>query len=319
MASHFLPGEVSTPVIIDNHILETTMQNFIKATFNYILETTMQSFIKTTFLLGLATTVIFASNTALANKLTDVKARGSVICGTQNASSPYGFQDPSTREYVGYDVDICKAIAKEMGLKLEHKPLSTEARIPELKMGRVDMVAGSMAYLPSRAIEVDYSLQYLEGNIRVLVKKDSGIKTLADLAGKKVCASSGSSSAAIASKVLTKSNVLTFQTVSQCYLGLQNDKVAAMTAGELVLIRFENDSQKTPTPTEMLSEPTFTEHIGVVVNKDEPDLLNAINVALKKIDGSGELTRIYDKWMGKDSIYKLSRVFKVEPVHESTN
>src|ERR1035437_418712 len=319
MASHFLPGEVSTPVIIDNHILETTMQNFIKATFNYILETTMQSFIKTTFLLGLATTVIFASNTALANKLTDVKARGSVICGTQNASSPYGFQDPSTREYVGYDVDICKAIAKEMGLKLEHKPLSTEARIPELKMGRVDMVAGSMAYLPSRAIEVDYSLQYLEGNIRVLVKKDSGIKTLADLAGKKVCASSGSSSAAIASKVLTKSNVLTFQTVSQCYLGLTTDKVPAMTAGELVLIRFENDSQKTPTPTEMLSEPTFTEHIGVVVNKDEPDLLNAINVALKKIDGSGELTRIYDKWMGKDSIYKLSRVSKVEPVHESTN
>lgn len=290
------------------------MLNFIETTFNHLLETIMRNFIRTTFVLGLTATAVFASGAAQANRLSDVKSRGSLICGTQNASSPYGFQDPNTREYTGYDVDICKALAKEMGLKLEHKPLSTEARIPEVKMGRVDLVAGAMAYLPTRAAEVDYSLQYLEGNIRVLVKKNSGIKTLADLAGKKVCASSGSSSAAIASKVLTKSNVLTFQTISQCYLGLQNDKVAAVTAGELVLIRFENDSQKTPTPTELLSEPTFTEHIGVVVNKDEPDLLNAINLALKKMDESGELTRIYDKWMGKDSIYKLSRVFKVEPV-----
>lgn len=270
--------------------------------------------IKSTFLAGLATAAVFASGAAQANRLDDVKAKGSIVCGTQNASSPYGFQDPKTREYVGYDVDMCKAIAKEMGLKLVHKPLSTEARIPEVKMGRVDMVAGSMAYLPTRAKEVDFSLQYLQGNIGVLVKKDSGIKTLADLAGKKVCASSGSSSAAIASKVLTKSDVLTFQTISQCYLGLQNDKVAAMTAGDLVLLRFKNDSEKTSTPTELLSEPTYTEHIGVVVNKGETDLKNAINVAIEKIDKSGELSQIYDKWMGKDSIYKLTRTFKVQPV-----
>ncbi len=277
----------------------------------------MKDFKKPAVILGLAAAAIFASSSVLANKLTDIKARGSIICGTQNASSPYGFQDPKTREYVGYDVDVCGAIAKQMGLKLVHKGLSTEARIPELKMGRVDMVAGAMAYLPSRAKEVDYSLQYLEGNIRVLVKKNSGIKTLADLAGKKVCASSGSSSAAIASKVLTKSDVLTFQNISQCYLGLQSDKVAAMTAGELVLIRFEIDSQKTATPTVLLTEPTFTEHIGVVVNKDEPDLKNAINAAIKKIDESGELTQIYDKWMGKNSIYKLTRTFKVQPVDDA--
>lgn len=264
--------------------------------------------------LGLAASAILFANIATANKLDDIKAKGSITCGTQNASSPYGFQDAKTREYVGYDVDMCHAIAKEMGLKLVHKPLSTEARIPEVKMGRVDMVAGSVAYLPTRAKEVDYSLQYLEGYIKVLVKKDSGIKTLADLAGKKVCASSGSSSAAIASKILTKSEILTFQTISQCYLGVQSDKVAAMTAGELVLLRFENDSQKSGAPTTLLAEPTFTEHIGIVVNKGETALTDAINVAIKKIDASGELTKIYDKWMGKDSIYKLGRTFKVEPV-----
>lgn len=275
----------------------------------------MQHIIRKTMVLGLATAAsAMMANAAMANKLDDIKARGTLICGTQNASSPYGFQDPKTREYVGYDVDMCKAIAKQMGVKLEHKPLSTEARIPELKMGRVDIVAGSMAYLPARAKEVDFSLQYLQGNIKVLVKKDSGIKTLADLAGKKVCASSGSSSAAIASKVLTKSDILTFQTISQCYLGLQSGKVQGMTAGELVLLRFQNESQKTDTPTQMLEEPTYTEHIGVVVNKGETALLKAVDAAIQEIDKSGDLTKNYDKWLGQDTIYKLKRNFKVESV-----
>lgn len=275
----------------------------------------MQQIIRKTVVLGLVSAAAaLAANTALANRLDDIKARGTLICGTQNASSPYGFQDPKTREYVGYDVDMCKAIAKQMGVKLEHKPLSTEARIPELKMNRVDIVAGSMAYLPARAKEVDFSLQYLQGNIKVLVKKDSGIKTLADLAGKKVCASSGSSSAAIASKVLTKSDILTFQTISQCYLGLQSDKVQGMTAGELVLLRFQSDSQKTDAPMQLVEEPTYTEHIGVVVNKGETELLKAVDAAIQEIDKSGELTKNYDKWLGQDTIYKLKRSFKVEPV-----
>jgi len=251
---------------------------------------------------------------AAASQFDDIKARGTIVCGTQNASTPYGYQDPQTRQYVGYDVDMCKAIAKEMGLKLEHKPLSTEARIPEVKMGRVDMVAGAVAWLPKRAEQVDFSNQYLQGYIKVLVKEDSGIKTFADLKDKKVCASSGSSSAAIAQKVLKDAQVLTFQTISQCYVGLQTGKVAAMTAGELVLRRFLNDSKQEGKPTALLDEPTYTEHIGIIVKPGEKELLEAINKAIASLDASGELTRIFDKWMGEASIYKMKRDFKVESV-----
>ncbi|MCD0503249.1 ABC transporter substrate-binding protein [Bordetella petrii] len=249
---------------------------------------------------------------AAAGQLDDIKARGTVVCGTQNASSPYGYQDPATRQYVGYDVDMCKAIASQMGLKLQHKPVSTEARIPEVKMGRVDMMAGAVAWLPKRAEQVDFSDQYLQGYIKVLVGADSGIKTLADLKGKKVCASSGSSSAAIAQRVLEGANVLTFQNISQCYVGLQSGKVAAMTAGELVLRRFLNDSLKDGKPAALLDEPTYTEHIGIIVKQGEPELLAAINQAIASLDQSGELTKIYDKWMGQGSIYKMARDFKVE-------
>ena len=269
--------------------------------------------IKTVVLGTILLSAVWGSQ-ASANQWDEIKARGTIVCGTQNASSPYGFQDPAKREYVGYDVDMCKAIAKELGLKLQHKPVSTEARIPEVKMGRVDMMAGAVAWLPKRAEQVDFSDQYLQGYIKVLVKADSGIKTLTDLKGRKVCASSGSSSAAIAQKVLQGANVLTFQNIAQCYVGLQSGKVEAMTAGELVLRRFLNDSVKEGKPTALLDEPTYTEHIGIIVKQGEPALLAQINQAIAALDKSGELTRIYDKWMGQESIYKMKRDFKVESV-----
>lgn len=258
---------------------------------------------------------LLAAPAAHADRLADIKARGKLICGTQNASAPYAFQDPASRSYVGYDVDMCNALAKGLGVKLEHKPLSTEARIPELKMGRVDVVAGSMAYLPERAAQVDYSLQYLQDDIRILVKKKSGITQLADLAGKKVCTSKGSSSSAVAQRVLSKSSMLSFQDVSSCFVALQNEKVDAMPGGDLGLLRFQlKSAQEGADPTAMLDEPIFTEHMGLVVEKGNPELLTAINKVIVAMDKRGELTAIYDTWMGSKSQYKLVRTFKVEPV-----
>lgn len=256
---------------------------------------------------------------AQANKLEEIKKRGTLVCGTQNASAPYGFQDPATRQYVGYDVDICNELAKKLNVKLEHKPLSTEARIPEVKLDRVDLVAGSVAWLPKRAEEVDFSYQYLEGYIKVLVAADSGINTLADLKGKKICASSGSSSAAIAEKVLKGADVLTYQNISQCYLGIQSGKVAGMTAGELVLLRFYNDAKETKKPMKLLAEPTYTEQIGLIFKKDEPELKVALDEALVELDQSGELTRLFDKWMGESTSYGLKRNFTVGEIEPTTN
>ena len=254
------------------------------------------------------------SGAAQADRLASIKEKGVLVCGTQNASVPYAYQDSSTRTFIGYDVDMCKALAQGLGVKLEHRPLSTEARIPELKMGRVDVVAGSMAYLPERAQQVDYSNQYLQGYIKVMVKDSSGIRSLADLKGKRVCASKGSSSAAIAERVLEGSRVMTFQDVAACNLALQSDKVEGFTAGELVLTRFRIDSQKGDQPYVLIDEPTFTERIGLVVDKGNPELLAALNDVLKRMDESGELDATFERWVGKDSMYGLTRNFKVEPV-----
>ncbi|WP_407167525.1 ABC transporter substrate-binding protein [Bradyrhizobium sp. ORS 111] len=265
--------------------------------------------------LGITVFALFLTvGVAHADRLTEIKERGKLVCGTQSTSVPYAYQDQSSRTFVGYDVDMCKALAKGLGVELEHRPLSTEARIPELKLGRVDVVAGSMAYLPERAQQVDYSLQYLRGEIKVLVREGAGIANLAGLAGKRVCASKGSSSAAIAERVLTNSRVMGFQDVAACNLALQTGRVDAFTAGELVLKRFLNASEASAEHYTLLQEPTAVEHIGLVVDKGNPELLAAINGVVQKMDSDGELDAIFNRWMGKDTVYGLSRNFKVEPV-----
>lgn len=85
-------------------------------------------------LLGLTLAVVTA--TAQADQLADIKARGTLVCGVLANFEPFGFQDPASREIVGYDVDYCKGVAKALGVKPVLQVVSMEARIPELLQGR---------------------------------------------------------------------------------------------------------------------------------------------------------------------------------------
>lgn len=262
-----------------------------------------------------ATAILLATGgTALADRLAEIRDRGVLVCGTQSTSVPYAYQDAASRSFVGFDVDMCHALAEGLGVELEHRPLSTEARIPEIKLGRVDVVAGSMSYLPERAEQVDFSQQYLQTQIKVMVKESSGITTLVDLAGKRVCSSKGSAAAAIAERVLPDSRVASFQDVAACNLALQSDKVEGFSAGELVLLRFAREAAATGQPYHLIDEPTATERIGVVVDKGNPELLAAIDEVIVAMDQSGRLDEIFDRWLGEGTDYGLTRTYRVEPV-----
>ncbi|MFJ2994456.1 transporter substrate-binding domain-containing protein [Pandoraea sp. NPDC087047] len=252
---------------------------------------------------------------AHADQLADIKARGTLVCGTQNASEPYAFPDAATRKIVGFDVDVCTAIAKGLGVKLEHRALSTDARIPELKTRRVDMLAAAVAWMPARAAQVDFSDQYFVAPIRVLVRADSPVQTLDQLAGKKIAASEGSSSAAVSVTRLPDSNLLTFHDISSAFLALQQGKVEGLVAGQLILARFANEAAtKGGQQYRLLTKPVFEERWGVVMNKNEPALLAAVNKILLDYDKSNGLQDSFEKWLGSKSVYKFTRDYKVEPI-----
>ncbi|WP_321914542.1 MULTISPECIES: transporter substrate-binding domain-containing protein [unclassified Paraburkholderia] len=252
---------------------------------------------------------------ANADELADIKARGTLVCGTQNASEPYAFPDPATRQIVGFDVDVCRVLAQGLGVKLDHRTLSTDARIPELKTHRVDVLAAAMAWLPARAAQVDYSDQYYVAPIRVLVRADSPIQNLDQLNGKKIAASEGSSSAAVSVTRLPNSNLLTFHDIPSAFLALQQGKVDGLVAGQNILARFANEAaQKGGQQYRMLAAPVYEERWGVVMNKSEPALMAAVNKILHDYDKSSGLQQSFDKWLGVNSPYKFTRDYKVEPI-----
>jgi polar amino acid transport system substrate-binding protein len=253
---------------------------------------------------------------AHADELADIKARGTLICGTQNASEPYAFPDTNTRQIVGFDVDVCNALAKGLGVKVQHRALSTDARIPELKTRRVDVLAAAVAWMPARAAQVDFSNQYFVAPIRVLVRADSPVKSLADLSGKKISASEGSSSAAVSVTRLPNSNLLTFHDISSAYLALQQGKVDGLVAGQLVLARFAAEAAQKGGKEQyrLLGEPVFEERWGVVMNRNEPALMAAVNQILVNYEKSNGLQTSFDKWLGARSVYKFTRDYKVEPI-----
>ncbi|PHY05493.1 MAG: ABC transporter substrate-binding protein [Alcaligenaceae bacterium] len=255
------------------------------------------------------------SGAAQADALADVKAKGKLICGHTQASEPFGYPDQTTRQFVGFDVDICRALAKGLGVDIELKALSISARIPELKTKRVDVLAALLGYSAERATQVDYSYQYYLSNQKAMVKESSGLKSIKDLAGRKLGGSKGSSSVTFAQKILPTANILTYQDSPSAYLALQQDKVEAVLFGELILARFVKQAKdQGQAPVEIISEPLFVEPQGIGVNKGETALLAAINNILLTMDGNGELQNIFDTWLGKKSAYDFVRSYKVEPI-----
>src|SRR3954470_10917809 len=102
-----------------------------------------------TFSLALAAVAVMTTS-AGADQLDDIMARKELRCGTFADVPPFAAPDAKTREMVGFDVDLCKAIAQRWGVVAKVTPLSVEARVPEVKLGHVDITVANLAYTLGR-------------------------------------------------------------------------------------------------------------------------------------------------------------------------
>ncbi|AUT45896.1 ABC transporter substrate-binding protein [Achromobacter sp. AONIH1] len=261
---------------------------------------------------GLAIVTLSA---AQADTLQDIKARGKFICGTMGTAEPFSFQDPKTRAVVGYEVDICKAVADSLGVPLELKLIAVEARIPELIAGRVDVVAANLGWSPERAQQIDYSHQHFVSLQKVLAReKDQELKSPAELAGKRVSAVRGSSSEQGARKYIPNVEPVTFKDPSGAFLALQQGKVSGFVGSELMLAKLRQQAASSAVPVKILEPALFVEPWGVGVRKGDAAMLGQVNQVLDKLEASGEATRIFDKWFGVGTPFNLKRDFRIESI-----
>ncbi|QPQ25356.1 MULTISPECIES: ABC transporter substrate-binding protein [Lonsdalea] len=253
------------------------------------------------------------SATASANQLADIKARGELVCGTLSTTEPLGFTDPKTLKIVGFDVDICQALAEQLGVKMVQKSLSVEARIPELQIGRVDVLSAALGYTAEREKQIDFSSSHFQVPLKVLVPAAAGYKTLADLDGKRVGMTSGSTSEYWLRKSFPKIGVVTYHDSPSGFLALQQRKISGQAFSQTSGMRYLKAGKGKYV---FIDQAISWEPNALGIKKNEPELLAAVNTALGNLEKDGQLEAIWNKWLGSGTDYKIKREYKLEPIEQ---
>lgn len=144
----------------------------------------------------------------VAEDVAAIKKRGVLRVGVKNVTKGFGYQDPATGKFSGLEVDLSEALAKKLGVDVEYTPVTAATRTALLDSGDIDMVAATFTITPERKNSWDFTTPYYTDHVGVLVEKASNLKTLADLKGKVVGVSSGSTSAKALVKAMIDAKII---------------------------------------------------------------------------------------------------------------
>jgi polar amino acid transport system substrate-binding protein len=212
-------------------------------------------------------------------------------------------------EWVGFDVDIARAIAKQLGVRLEVVPVNELTRISYTKDGKIDAAITSISKTWDRAREVAFSDTYFWSYQTFLVKKSSGFTSLRDLVGKKIAADRGGNADDNWLAWLSRNGFEGQAQVEQ--FGDKQAAVAAVRNGTVAGYAMDYEPLLTHAKANPELEPLKQEggfgpkYDGVVVRQNDTKMLNAVNFALQEIEISHDYERIYNQWFGPQSATPL--------------
>lgn len=216
--------------------------------------------------------------------------------GSETTFAPFEFVDGD--KFVGFDLDLAEAVIKQMGSKMEFKSMGFDALIPAVQSGQIDMIAAGMDATPERAKQVAFSDVYFDDNGYVIVtRKDTDtIHDWKDLEGKSVGGQIGSKAIDLAKKV-NAGNIKQFDSNSQGFMELQASTLDAVIIDyPVAMYKLKQGADK---DLQIVGTPYKAPGMSLAVNKDNKELQDAVNKALKEIKENGTYDKIYKKWFGE--------------------
>jgi polar amino acid transport system substrate-binding protein len=262
-----------------------------------------------TFLWALACVV----TTAHADQLAAIRQKGELVCGVLGTDEPNSFVEPASRRIVGYEVDLCQAIAQRLGVRLNIKQLAVAARIPELQQGRVDILAATLTHTREREQVIDFSLTTFITGQRVMVRSDSGITRLDQLAGKRVVTVRGGTQEANIRRAVPSVEVITLESGPQALVALQQRKAVGFVNDEFSLLDAYAKLGAAQRDFVVLPQSISTEALALGLRKNEPGFKHQVDETLRALEGSGEAERLFMRWYGPQTRLNYSRrPFRIE-------
>ena len=216
------------------------------------------------------------------------------VVGSSATYRPFAYESPS-KEIVGYDVDIIKAVAQKAGLQIKLVNTPWTGIFAALNNGDVDLVISGVTINDKRRQSYDFTAPYFEARQLIAVQKDSPAKTLKDLAGKKIGVVTGSTGDDIASREFGKTNpdIRRFESTPVVISELVNNGLDAA-IGDNGVIAFRTQEHK---QLKTVGDPGFPkEYFGIVVKQGNKALQDKLNAGLTAIKADGSYAQIYKKW-----------------------
>lgn len=198
-------------------------------------------------------------------------------------------------KYVGIDLDLLRAIAKEEGFKVKIRPVGFNAAVQSVSAGQADGMIAGMSITEERKQKFDFSDPYYSAGIVMAVKDGSGIKNLSELKGKKVAVKTGTAGADYANSIKDKYGfeIVTFDDSDGVYNDVINGNSAACFEDSAVMYY----AIKNGLDLKVVTKPANTTETGFAVKKDQnQELLKMFNEGLAKLKANGEYDKIIKKY-----------------------
>ena len=257
--------------------------------------------------LGLLLTAQAQANEApLTGTLAKVANAKSITLGYRDASVPFSYVGDHTGKPMGYSVDLASKIVERIQqktgvpqLNVKYNLVTSQTRIPLVINGTVDLECGSTGVTAERQKQVAFSYGFIYVKGQLLTAKDSGIQRFADLRGKNVVTTAGTTNERFL-KSYNHEHKLDMSVISakdhgEAFQMLQSGRAVAFYMDDALLYG-ERAKAKDPHKWVVVGEEQSREIYSCMVRKDDPQFLALVNGALGDLYSSGEINGIYQRW-----------------------
>jgi len=237
--------------------------------------------------------------------LKKIKDSGSVTMGVRESSGALAYT-LGDGKYTGFHYDVCQKvladIQKQLGLAkldIKYQPVTSQNRIPLVQNGTVDLECGSTTNNAARQKDVAFAPTLYVEEVRIAVKANSGITNIAQLAGKTVATTTGTTSVQLLRKHERATGIdfkeLFGKDHSDSFLLLESGRADAFVMDGQILAGLISKS-KNPADYKIVGEVLSVEPIGIMLRKDDPAFKKAVDDSIRAMAKSGDVAKLYDKW-----------------------
>lgn len=223
-----------------------------------------------------------------------IVANGKIRVGVNQNEFLFGYRNPATGEIEGFDIDLAHEVARDLfgdPDRVELKPIETANRVQALTKGQVDMVVQSFTATCARRKDIQFSTVYFETDQRVLVTKGSGIRSAADLGGKKVCGIPNSTTLDAVFALPQRPIVIGIDNWLDCLTALQQGEVDAASTDLPLLYGLKIQDPN----LEVVGDAMASDNYAIGIQQQATDFVRFVNGVLERVRNDGTWQRLYNK------------------------